>query len=242
MFRNILSNALKFTPSGGIVTVTIMISDDRMLVEVQDSGVGISVENQKRLFNEVIQFHAKAHQGGGGSGLGLWISKKIIDMHGGSIGVRSEGEGRGCTFYFSLPIMPVYDESNNRPNTLAANVEIEVQPESIANYSSIVSSPVQTTSIKSTGISQAAQIKPELEKSETARYLANLDAGSPGFVNLRVLVVDDSALNRKMMVNRLAKLGCSVSVADDGDTAVALVQQTIGTEEGYDVITMDNVR
>ena len=93
MFRNILSNALKFTPAGGTVTVRIMISDDRMLVEVQDSGVGISVENQKRLFNEVVQFHAKAHQGGGGSGLGLWISKKIIDMHGNFLIITQEMEG-----------------------------------------------------------------------------------------------------------------------------------------------------
>ena len=104
VLRNILSNALKFTPAEGSVVVKIDFKDENLVVHVIDSGFGISFENQKRLFCEVIQFHAKAHQAGGGSGLGMWISKKIVDMHGGSISVFSEGEGRGATFSFTLPM------------------------------------------------------------------------------------------------------------------------------------------
>lgn len=106
VFRNLLSNAIKFTPSGGAVEVSIFTVNNNIQVEVKDGGPGLSVENQSKLFHNVVQFHAKAQQGGGGSGFGLWISKKISDMHGGEIGVRSDGEGDGIgsTFYFNVPL------------------------------------------------------------------------------------------------------------------------------------------
>ena len=85
VFRNLVSNALKFTERGGQVTVTSEIvyysnsqfenSDQKeptLVVSVKDTGVGISRENQSRLFNEIIQFDAADLQNGNGSGLGLW--------------------------------------------------------------------------------------------------------------------------------------------------------------------------
>ena len=240
MFRNILSNALKFTPAGGTVAVRIMVSENRMLVEVQDSGVGISDENQKRLFNEVVQFHAKAHQGGGGSGLGLWISTKIVDMHGGSIGVRSEGEGRGSTFYFSLPVTTIVHEQTDVHPAATPRFDVSLG----TDFFDIDRDPpqFQARAYHPPPPATAGIKVEEMTNGAPPLSIADREISNNDLVNMRVLVVDDSALNRKMMVNRLAKLGCSVSVADDGDTAVALVQQTIGTEEGYDVITMDNVR
>ena len=98
VLRNFLSNALKFTPEGGSVTVTVRTEGCSLRVEVKDSGAGISSENIRRLFVEVVQFNANTLQGGGGTGLGLWICKKIIDMHGGVIGASSEGEGKGSVF------------------------------------------------------------------------------------------------------------------------------------------------
>ena len=91
VLRNLLSNALKFTPLDGTVLVKCYTSEEdefedgleetagrrrkkEFVVEVIDSGAGISLENQKKLFNRVIQFHANVQQAGGGSGLGLWIS------------------------------------------------------------------------------------------------------------------------------------------------------------------------
>jgi hypothetical protein len=73
-------------------------------VEVIDDGAGIALEDQGNVFCEFSQMQRNALQGGGGSGLGLWISKRIIVMHNGTIGFRSEGRGKGCTFYFELPI------------------------------------------------------------------------------------------------------------------------------------------
>ena len=218
----------------------ILVEEARLLVEVRDSGVGISAENQRRLFNDVVQFHAKAHQGGGGSGLGLWISKKIVDMHGGSIGVRSEGESRGSTFYFTLPIVPVCDEFESHPATRGPSEPLTSDLGEIK--SDLILDPLFPSFKHPLGLPPKAQISPEVDAPKALNTTAGKGGTEAGLVNMKVLVVDDSALNRKMMVNRLERLGCSTFVADDGDTAVALVQQTLGTNEQYDVITMDNVR
>ena len=101
-----MTNALKFTPVGGTVQVHAYIVDETLHVEVVDSGIGISQENQERIFHEAGCFITTADHSGG-AGLGLWISKKIIDLHGGTIGVSSAGDGMGSTFFFTLPIKEI---------------------------------------------------------------------------------------------------------------------------------------
>lgn len=81
-------------------------------VSVRDTGAGISEENQKLLFKEGLQFHANQLQAGGGSGLGLWISKGVVVLHGGSLTALSEGEGCGSEFILEIPAGEV-DPSNS---------------------------------------------------------------------------------------------------------------------------------
>jgi signal transduction histidine kinase len=99
---NLLSNALKFTHAGGRVDVRLSTSNGAVLVEIADTGIGISPADQERLFQRFYRAAPAAEQAIPGSGLGLWISKAIVEAHGGSIGVESWA-GRGSTFRVTLP-------------------------------------------------------------------------------------------------------------------------------------------
>jgi signal transduction histidine kinase/CheY-like chemotaxis protein len=91
-----------------LIPASNSISDpdpDMLVVSVTDQGAGISHENQQRLFKEIVQFNPEKLQAGGGSGFGLFITKGIVDLHGGAISVFSVGEGHGCTFTVSIPMV-----------------------------------------------------------------------------------------------------------------------------------------
>ncbi|NPE30880.1 PAS domain S-box protein [Methanococcoides sp. SA1] len=99
---NLLSNAIKFTDQGGSVTIGGMISEDLLHISVKDSGIGISPEDQDKLFNPFFQADSSSTRKYGGAGLGLALIKKFVEMHGGEIWVESE-VGKGSTFGFSIP-------------------------------------------------------------------------------------------------------------------------------------------
>lgn len=103
VLANLLSNALKFTPPGGRVQVMLDTRDGEACVEVTDSGIGIDHEHLPYLFERFYQVDPSTTRVHGGAGLGLPISKALIESHGGRIGVDSEG-GRGSTFWFTLPM------------------------------------------------------------------------------------------------------------------------------------------
>src|SRR5438046_2767789 len=104
---NLLSNAIKFTPDGGRITVVAApvngggaISEVR--IAVSDTGIGIAAEDQPKLFKEFSQLDASASRKYEGTGLGLALSRQLVELHGGTMGVESE-MGKGSTFWFTLP-------------------------------------------------------------------------------------------------------------------------------------------
>jgi PAS domain S-box-containing protein len=103
---NLLSNAVKFTPAGGRITVRGQRVDDRIRVEVQDTGLGLTAEQSSRLFKPFEQVHESQVAKKGGSGLGLYITRGILELHGGRIWVDSAGTGQGTTFRFEIPLVP----------------------------------------------------------------------------------------------------------------------------------------
>jgi signal transduction histidine kinase/CheY-like chemotaxis protein len=126
VIRNLISNALKFTHNGGTIIMMMDIIDTVMepapmsskktaastaavtewlRISVIDDGVGIAPENIGKLFNEIIQFDANKLQAGKGTGLGMFISRGIVELHGGMIAVQSKGLGHGCTFSVDLPMI-----------------------------------------------------------------------------------------------------------------------------------------
>lgn len=105
LVTNLVSNAIKFTPAGGTITVRTAIEDDHVVVEVEDNGIGIPVAEQARLFQRFFRSSTATEQAIPGTGLGLVISKAIAEAHGGSISVRSR-PGEGTCFHVELPLSP----------------------------------------------------------------------------------------------------------------------------------------
>jgi len=99
---NLISNAIKFTPPEGQITVGVEEKGDCIQVSVSDTGIGLSADEQKRVFDMFYQADASARRSKGGAGLGLAIAKGIITMHGGQIWVASEKD-KGATFSFMIP-------------------------------------------------------------------------------------------------------------------------------------------
>ncbi len=98
---NLVSNAAKFTPEGGTIEVTIEDLDEKVKIIVKDTGIGIDKKYHDSIFNRFNQVIDQGTESKGGSGLGLTITKQIIDMHGGQISVESE-LGKGCKFIIIL--------------------------------------------------------------------------------------------------------------------------------------------
>ncbi len=101
---NLIDNAIKFTPNGGLITVHVMVQGGALVIGVEDTGLGIDAEDQKLLFQRHVRLVRKEHQRKAkGSGLGLFIVRSVAQRHQGEAWVVSES-GKGSTFYFSIPL------------------------------------------------------------------------------------------------------------------------------------------
>jgi signal transduction histidine kinase/CheY-like chemotaxis protein len=286
VIRNLISNALKFTPRGGHVTVKAIFVQDseiesprnhhdhagklldtpppirmkrkidsflniaknrklsmiahvddgavadesacaevrgKLVIVVADTGAGISKENQKRLFTEIVQFNPEKLQAGGGSGLGLWITQEILNLHDGSISVSSDGEGMGSIFTVEMPMI-------RRPLTaspLAVTIEDEFFTDEIGpdrNWDQDRDRDL---------------LPPETVVEDTVTELAD-SPQSP----FELLIVDDSRLCRKMLQKCLRADGHTCFEAEDGLEAIEMVKKRIDHANGgngrpFDAVLMD---
>nr|MDP9128526.1 ATP-binding protein [Pseudomonadota bacterium] len=104
-FSNLLNNAAKYSGKGGAIKIGARIEDGTVVVEVADNGIGIPKDMQESIFDMFSQVDSSMERSQGGLGIGLTLVKSIVDMHGGSVEVRSDGLGKGSTFVVSLPLL-----------------------------------------------------------------------------------------------------------------------------------------
>jgi PAS domain S-box-containing protein len=122
---NLLSNAVKFTPKGGTIDVKVKNAGNMVRFSVQDSGIGISSEDMKKLFTPFTQLDSAENRQYEGSGLGLTLVKKFVELHNGTLEVESE-PGKGTKFIFDLAIKEDPREKENKDNDTVKNtVEID---------------------------------------------------------------------------------------------------------------------
>eukprot|EP01041_Mallomonas_annulata_P012854 gene12854-27100_t len=129
VIRHLVSNAIEFTPNNETVSISVeglkcnnsnsnnnhimnLSSQYHLRISIQDRGPGLSKENQKAVFQNALRFTAGVLQTLEGKGLGLWISRRIVQLHRGDLYIHSDGEGLGCTFIIELPI---HEFINERP-------------------------------------------------------------------------------------------------------------------------------
>ena len=103
---NLLNNAVKYTPAGGRIAVSLSAKAGQAVISVRDTGIGIEAEVLPRIFDLFRQADRALHRSGGGLGLGLTLSRSLVELHGGSIHAASDGLGRGSTFSVRLPLAP----------------------------------------------------------------------------------------------------------------------------------------
>ncbi len=103
MIRNLISNAIKFTPESGSVTLSAQVARQQVKVSITDTGVGMSPEVVSKLFRIDTKHSTKGTADEKGTGLGLILCKEFIEKNGGRIGVESE-PGKGSVFFFTLPL------------------------------------------------------------------------------------------------------------------------------------------
>lgn len=106
VIRNLVDNAIKFTPAGGRIEVRAFVEGDDLITEVRDTGMGIPQAALENVFERFRQADMSTTRETGGLGIGLAVSKALVEAHGGHIGVMQQAEG-GSRFWFSLPLAPV---------------------------------------------------------------------------------------------------------------------------------------
>ena len=212
ILHNLIGNAVKFTDTGS-VRLRARESDGRIRVEVVDTGPGIAEADQQRIFESFEQLEESSTRVHGGTGLGLAVTRQLVALHGGQVGVQSV-PGNGATFYFDL--------------AKAEQPELAAREESTEVPAAEPSSPLPLAA-------------PEL--ADDLRAVAGHHADSPPKqigVTLRegatrILVVDDEPINQEVMQNQLVMHDYEVIQASDGVRAL----QLLSSGEHFDLILLD---
>ncbi|CAB9521158.1 respiration control sensor protein ArcB [Seminavis robusta] len=242
---NLLSNSVKFTKKGGITvracylngnlddssdwshqeqkrrdnTTSANNDTDQPMVKftVSDTGIGISEEHKKIVFQKYQQANATIARNYGGTGLGLSISYSLVQMMGGTMGVESE-LGKGTSFWFVLPaVMPTEKDLAGEMDEDEMTLPTAPASPSTSSCGAPQSSPVSTQNGSTHGSCSGSAARKQ--------------------IGLNVLVAEDNKVNQKLVVNMLRRMGHTASVAENGMEAIEMIEKS--GHDQFDICLMD---
>jgi two-component system, sensor histidine kinase and response regulator len=243
ILTNLLGNAIKFTEEGEVV-VRVELADERektatVRFEVSDTGIGMSPEQQERLFMAFTQADASTTRRYGGTGLGLAISKQLVNLMGGEIGVESE-PGVGSTFSFTVAFEKQPAETYSAPGIPAdlAGLRALVVDDSQANRM-ILEKQLSSWGIVSTSVEGGAQALEELHSAAGEPYdLAVLDMQMPGMDGMdlarRIKADPDLSRTRLVLLTSMGRRGDGEAARQSG--IGAYLTKPIRQSELYDAL------
>ena len=191
IFYNLIGNAIKFTETGRI-EVLAAVDDRNVEVTVADTGIGIPSDKLETIFESFEQGDGSIVRKYGGTGLGLALTKQLVELHGGKIFVSSS-VGQGSRFTFTLPI------SENRVNIVSEELRIQA-------LSTVQRSPIAPPSDSTS----ASAIYPEIVAVKSGDF--------------KILIVDDEAINLRVLANNLSLANYSISQASSGLEALEIIE------------------
>ena len=213
IFHNLVSNAIKFSHSG-VITLTAIQNEGQLNISVSDSGIGIADSQLSAIFNSFEQLEGHTERKYSGSGLGLTISRQLVECHGGSMSVESE-LGQGSTFRFTLPVSTEKVQSNDL-NQLDSRLHLyeeaaDAQPKA------------------------QPKAQPETQFEEAAENNINDWPDNTHTSCFRILLVDDEPVNRQVLNNHLSLQNYQLVEASDGQQAL----NAISDNGPFDLILLD---
>lgn len=244
ILSNLLSNAIKFSPPNSFVKVEVSSvlltsetgsSMEKITVAVIDQGPGVDPKDQDKLFQNFMQINPGQQQKGQGSGVGLYLCKKLVTLHGGEIGYRIE-EGKGSSFFFSITFKLVHEEPLDDSAMRAAE---ETKRCGDGSPGRDVSRP-RTLFADERSADRESYVCVSCRmpcKAAVSSSTMAVDLIQEYTTDLQALVVDDAESNRKMLGMLLDKEGVQCETASDGDEAVEMVRRD---RDAFDVVFMDN--
>jgi signal transduction histidine kinase/ActR/RegA family two-component response regulator len=219
---NLITNAVKYTPVGGSVMMAVLCEGDDAVIRVADTGIGISPALLPRIFDLFVQGELTRDRAKGGLGIGLTLVKRLVEMHGGSVGACSEGPGRGSAFTVRLPRLAVPAETvatgPTRPAARGARRVLLVEDSADVRRMlrlrlELDSHDVHEAEDGITGLAEAFRLQPDV---------AVIDIGLPG--------LDGWELARQLRATEAGRRMILVAISGYGQ----LEDQQLSREAGFD--------
>ncbi len=232
ILHNLIGNAIKFTQEGTI-TVSAQDQGHMLAISVTDTGIGIAKESQGHIFESFQQADGSAVREYGGTGLGLAVTKQLVELHGGEVWVESE-VGQGSSFTFTLPIVREHSAKLGDMEKITASSKYEavgkqnVTPLRTDYQNNKTPIPTQVQRASTSLFDHPEAVSP-LKK--TTKTFKSIRSGR----QFHILIVDDEPINLQVLTNHLEVQNFNVTSAIDGIEALSLLR----SGEQFDVVILD---